>query len=63
MFCWVSLSQPNLQSLTLIDKIVLAMEYQTIKRAIDAYQNKFSLANLDRTKQIFSRQINISLVN
>jgi hypothetical protein len=41
------------------NKIILAMEYQTIKQAIDAYQNKSSLANLDNTKQIFSRQINI----
>jgi hypothetical protein len=52
--------QKDFSYAALIDnKIILAREYQTIKQAIDAYQNKSSLANLDNTKQIFSRQINI----
>jgi hypothetical protein len=52
--------QKDFSYAALIDnKIILAMEYQTIKQAIDAYQNKSSLANLDNTKKIFSRQINI----
>lgn len=41
------------------NKIILAGEYQTIKQAIDAYQNKSSLANLDNVNQIFYRKLNI----
>ncbi|MEY2833829.1 MAG: hypothetical protein RLZZ574_3088, partial [Cyanobacteriota bacterium] len=41
------------------NKVILAEDYHTIEQAIDAYQNKSSLANLDNVNQIFSRQLNI----
>jgi hypothetical protein len=41
------------------NKVLLAIEYQTVKQAIDAYQNKSSLADLNNTQEIFSRPINI----
>ena len=41
------------------NKVILAEDYHTIKQAIDAYQNKSSLANLNNVNQIFSQKLNI----
>jgi hypothetical protein len=50
----------NIPYTALVDnKIILSEDYHTIEQAIDAYQNKSSLANLDNVNQIFSRQLNI----
>jgi hypothetical protein len=50
----------NIPYIALVDnKIILAEDYHTIEQAIDAYQNKSSLANLNNVNKIFSQQLNI----
>ncbi|MGL5078453.1 MAG: DUF3352 domain-containing protein, partial [Waterburya sp.] len=41
------------------NKLIISEDYQSIEQAIDAYQNKDSLANLDNAQQIFSQQTDI----
>ncbi len=50
----------NIPYIALVDKkIILSEDYHTIEQAIDTYQNKSSLANLDNVNQIFYQPINI----